>query len=678
MHTLGINNRVKFEFEPILHEYPLTDGEKANFRIEKRKPVCDWAEENLTLVKPSYLYPGKFKAWKFQVEPINAFNYWERIVYVGAVQTFKSGITDIQAFYTMAVLGLNGMIAYANEKKVSDAFEDRYVKMIQSGENPLLRNQWDGKDDSLTKNKLKLNSCTWKIASANNKDDLASFTATITIGSEVGKWRIKDGKFNPITLLRGRSDAAFAMGDVRKSVLESSPYEEGDLLYQEVFRDGTLILQPFYKCVHCGGWQTLSDYNIKLRDKDLKGKPAKIRELKEQAVYYECIHCKKEITEAQRAIMSNDVIWAMPEINEDGFTQKAEDIGREGSIRGRLENGVRLGFDTVVYWWNRLSDVSCPFYEILARFFESLHDDEKKKSYDNETMARWWRKKTGRTDEKYLNTRKIEYYQWGDKHFIPDSVLIITLGIDTQDDGFYYTFVGWGEWLSWLVLRQAFIPCPRVEKGYEPEVFEKVMNHLYHEPLRWRDGSQADITIGGIDRGGHRPDDVDYLVKHFPGNRLIAYVGLTQTYSDRPMIYKSDKGNFYLGQSDPISEDTGAYISNENFFLPMDVDGEFIKQIGRQFHQKKIDTMGRMKIEWVHNYQGPDHYRDTLNINLAAAKVKRIDKMLTNTQYCESLKLNRSKVCPVHDTPETKRVIRQDNRNVRSGGYFNNLGGRLR
>jgi phage terminase large subunit GpA-like protein len=675
---MSVQDKIMFDFSPPEHSPLLSDGELINFRIKPRKAVCEWAEENISLIKPSYLYPGRFRAWAFQREPINAFNYWSRIIYIGAVQTFKSGITDLQAFYAQSVLGLNGMIAYANEKKVADAFDLRYVPMIKSKENKILNDLWDGKDDSLTKNQLKLSSCTWKIASANNKDDIASFSAPITIGSEVGKWKIKEGQFNPIILLRGRSDAAFAMGDVKKSVLESSPFEEGDLLFQEVFREGTIVLKPFYQCPHCGGWQLLTDYQIKLRDKKLKGLVSKIRELKEESVFYECIHCKKEITEAERGAISENVVWAAHEMDEEHFKQKGEIIDKDGNIKGRLDGGVRLGYDTVSYWWSRLEDVAFPFYECLARFFDSLHDDEKKKSYENETMARWWKKKTGRVEEKYLHTRKIEYYQWGEKHFIPDNVLIITLGVDTQDDGFYYSFVGWGQWLSWLILRQSFIPCPRVDKGYEYQVFDKFINNLHIEPLRWSDGTFADITIGGIDRGGHRPEDVDFIVKHFPGGRLISYVGLTQKYEDRPMIYKSDKGNFYLGQSDPISEDVGALISSESFYLPMDIDHEFIKQIGRQFHHKKISPNGTVKIEWVHNYQGPDHYRDTLNINLAAAKVKKIDSMLLNQLYCESLKKNRAKVCPVQIKATEQPKQQQQNNSRKSGGYFANLGGRVR
>jgi hypothetical protein len=663
--------------------YPLSDGEKKNYLIEPRPLPCEWAKQKLYLISPSYLYPGKFVPWKYQEEMIDAFHYWQNIIFVGPVQSGKSLMAEVCIYYTIAVLHLNFMVAFANEKKSADAFEDRYVKMIRDQRNPALYDSWDKKDDSLTKGKLKLINCIGKIASARNKNDMASFTGPVVYGSEVAKWFISELGYDPVLLLRGRSDAAFALYNSRKCILESSPYEEGDLLYNETFRNGTLVLQPYYKCPHCNGWQTLTDSQIKLRDKSLKGEPAKIRELKEEAVYYECELCNNEITESQRVVISDNAVWAKAAVEEEGFKQEAEKIDQQGKIAGRREGGVRSGYDAVAYWYNRLSDVTFPFYECLARFFESLPNEQKRKSYENETMTRWRKIRTGRIEEKYIETRKIEYWQWGERHYIPDNVLVITLGADTQDDGFYYSIVGWGQWLSWYVLRQGFIPCQRVEKGYEFQVFEKFMGNLYAEPLRWSDGTFADFTIGGIDRGGHRPDDVDYIIKHFPGGRLFAYVGLTHKYDDREMVYKSDNGDFYLGQSDPLSEDTGKYISGENFYIPMDVDKEFIKQIGRQFHKKKIGTSGEVSVEWVHNYQGPDHYRDSLNINLAAAKIKGIDKMLMDPLHCQNLKVNRSKVCPIpikkqeqlsRSSPSQQQRTTNRRDNI---GYFRNLGGRL-
>lgn len=671
-----VENMPKWWFPKPVWKYPLTEGERRNYRIKERPLPCDFAVNNLYFPQKAYTFSGNFKAQKWQIEPINSVYYNQFTCFCGPVQTGKTMMAELGAYWGMAELGVRGMLGFSVDEKAEEMFIDRYREMIMCEKNKVLNELWDGKEDSLSKNKIRLKNCVWTSASANGKNSFASTTAPFTIGSEVAKWNIKG--YDPVQMLRGRGDSAFGLFDSRKMILESSPFEEGDLLHQQFFREGSVILQPHYKCPHCGTWQTLTDSQIILKDESLKNRPAKIRQLREAACFYECFFCGNEITQRERVAMSENIVWAMADIEQGGFKQVAEKIESNGSIVTRKIGGVRDGYDIHCYWWNRLVDISFPFWENLARFFETLHDDAKRRTYENETMARWWKKKTGRIEEKYLESRKVEYFQWGDKHVIPDNILLITLGIDSQDDGFYYSFVGWGAWLEWIVLRHGFIPCPRLDRGYEYQVFDKMMKNIYFQPLKWDDGSQADFVVGCIDRGGHRADDVDFICKHFPGGKLLPYVGATQRHEDRDMIYKSDKGEFYIGQADALSEDCGKYISGENFHLPMDVEPEFIKQIGRQFHQKKISADGTVKTQWVHNYLGPDHYRDTLNLNLAAGKIKNIDKMLLNHQYCETIKQTRAKIC----APEKPRVQQQQPQSPRSryapSSYFRNLGGRGR
>lgn len=670
--TLLVNDELKvnWEFCKPKWKYPLTYGEKRNYVIEDRPLPCDLARK-LYLPRKSYSRHGLFVPDEWQIEPMNSTYYNEITCFCGPVQTGKTMIAEFGAYWGMKI-GISGMLGFAIDEKAEEMFTGRYAEMIKCKKNEFLYELWDEKEDSLTKSKLKLKNCTWTSASANGKNSFASTTSPFTIGSEVAKWNIKN--YDPVQMLRGRGDSAFGLYDSRKMILESSPFEVGDMLYNQFFRDGSAILQPHYKCPHCGMWQVLSDSQIILRDKELKGRPAKIRELKSDSVYYECFYCGKEITDRQRVEMSKYVVWAMAEINEESFCQKAEAIDSEGNIKTRGVGGKRKGYDIHCYWWNRLVDINFPLYECLARFFETLHNDAQKRTYENETMARWWRRKTGRIEKTYLESRKVEYFQWGEKHCVPDDVLIITLGVDSQDNGFYYSFVGWGAWLSWIILRMSFIKIPRLDSGYEHQVFENFMNNLYVQPLKFRDGTIADFTIGCIDRGGHRAEDVDYICKHFPSRKLFPYVGLKQRYEDRPMIYKSDKGEFYLGQSDAISEDVGKYISGENFLIPMDIEDEYLKQITRQFHQKKISADGQVSTSWVHGYMGPDHCRDSLNLNLAAAKIKGIDKMLLNPQYCETLKKNRNTVCSIQcKQTEVRPTTNKETYKPRS--YFN-LNGR--
>ena len=667
-------NKIKFKFPISRHEHPLTDSETESFLIKPRPLPVDWAEANLELVSPGYVFPGPYRAYHWQREIINAMVYWDTVLMVGVPQTGKSVNTDIDMYYAQAVLGLNGMVAYANKDTVESVFKLRITDMIQ--QNEVLRKNWSGKDDDLTVSNLKLKNCLWRVASAQNKNDLATFSAAISIGSEVAKW--EKMSYNPVLMLRGRQGAFTRTGEC-KTILESSPYEESDYLYKEAYKSGTIILHPHYPCPVCGEYQEWTDYQIKLRsDKEENShSPERIRAGKEESARYECIYCNGEITEQGRALVDNKMVWAAPEIDREDFYQSAEIIGKDGSIQGRLEGGRREGFDSVCYQWSRLIDVSFSFYKCLALFFETKNDPETKKVYENETMGRWQKRTSRKMAINYLEDKKDDYYQYGDKHVIPDDVLMLTFGGDTQDNGFFYTVFGWGYGLLCRLIRHDFISLPITENMDHQECYIKFKNAIIREPLRWADGTEADWKFGFLDRGGHRSEDVDYISTHM--HNIEPYIGLAKIDEKKPVIYKSEKGNFYLGQSELLSDFTGTLLSSESTFFPADVTVDFLQQVGRQFREKRISRDGRVSEVWVHGHKGADHYRDCFNLAWAAAKHLNLDKILFNRAYCETLAGSRVTRGAVkeHVAPTQKR-IENSNFTKHNDGYFSRAFGRSR
>lgn len=671
---------IVFEIEKPVHEYPLYPAEKKNLRVEIKPLTLEWAEKNISLVSPGYVYPGPYRAKPWQREIVNAWHYWDTVIEVGAVQIGKSLNIDMPMYYCQAVLGLNGMVAYSETDTVESVFNLRIKDMIKT--NKVLRDNWSGKDDDLTTSNLKLSNCLWRIASAQNKNDLATFSAAVCIGSEVAKWK-KMKAFNPVLMFKGRS-GAFHSSAQTKLILESSPFEMGDYLYKETYKSGTLIVTPHYKCPHCGFWQEWTDYQIKLRRVDGKEpdhSPEKIRELGEDGVYYECKNCGNEITETERAAVDGDVVWAAPKIDNEDFKQDAETIAEDGTIKGRLEGGKRRGYDAIAYNFSRLVDVSYQFYKCLALFFETKNDPEAKRTYETETMARWPKRQSRKIEVSYLEAKKVKgFFQYGDEHRIPDDVVALTYGGDTQDNGFYYAIFGWGYMMSCWLIRHDFISCPMSPDKNPQTTYAKFRESLYVEPLRWSDGSEADWRFGLQDRGGHRPDDVDYICTHM--NNIKPYVGLTRTDDKKPPIYKSDNGIWYLGQPQMLSDFTGTLLGSDHLYFPWDVGADFLDQIWRQFFEKRINAKGVQEEVWVHGYQGADHYRDCFNLAYGAAKLAGLDKKLFNEQFCNTMKTKRATVPPMEERPIQQQSAppRQsvDPRRLqqRQTGYFKRAYGR--
>lgn len=672
-----------FDIEPIEHEYPLLESEERSFRLVPRPGILEWAEKELDLISPGYVYPGPFRARPWQRELIDASLYWDKVYYVGATQVGKTMCVDVPMFYYMAAVGINGMVAYANKETVETVFKLRIHDMIEN--NACLKENWSGNEDDLTILNIKLKNCLWRIASAQNKNDLASFSAAISIGSEVAKWeRMK--QFHPVGLLGGRQGAYEQSGE-HKLFLESSPFEVGDYLFKEVFKSGTIILRPHYQCPHCRNWQTWIDSQIKLRKVggiEPDHNPERIREEGESAVYYECVHCKQEITEDERKAAAERVVWAAPEIERDSFKQKAEKIFDNGEIEGRLDGGKRKNKDAVAYNFNRLVDVSFPFYKMLALFFETKSDPQAHKTYINETVAWWPEKESRKVEIEYLESKKVEgYFQYGDKHRIPDHIVVLTCGVDTQDNGFYYTVVGWGHGMRCLIVRHDFIELPIDSNQDHNQIYLKFREALYRTPLKWFDGSDADFRFGFIDRGGHRAEDVDCITAHMPN--LKAYIGLTKVDDKKPVIYKAQKDKWFLGQSELLSDFTGSLMRSDGFGIPVDVSYDFLDQLWRQFFIKKIMPNGTTEEKWVHGFQGGDHYRDCFNLAWAAAKHLKLDTLLFNEGTCDIIKAKKSK--PMEEVEaEVKRTQPTPQQQPRSdpmamrrgGGYFQRAYGRGR
>jgi hypothetical protein len=570
-------------------------------------------------------------------------------------------------FWSMVYHGINGMVAYSETETVRTIFKTRIRPMIEG--NQCLRELWDGNPDNLTITNILLSNCFWRIASAQDKNDLASTGAGFVIGSEVAKW--EKMSYNPVSMLYGRQDA-YPL-DLRFSVIESSAYDEDDYLYQEMYKYGVLILSPAYPCPHCGEYQHLVDSQIKLREHitddntklnvSLK-EAAKIREQGDAAVFYECINCKHEITEPERVRMDRLVKYAAPEIKkENGFEQRAEKILKDGSIIG-VEN--RKKYKTWCFHWHRLVDLSFTFAECLSRFFESVHTVDKKKVYDNETMSRFSQKKKGRTEINSLENKKGNYFSKGNLANVPDGVLVVTAGIDVMDDYFYYVIQGWGETMESWILRCGAIHCNKINGP--GAVFDEFKRTFLGIELKGNDGKYYNIKLAMIDRGGHRAEDVDFIVKNT--TYIKAYIGLRNPDPKKPVIYKSDNGNYYLGQSHVLSEEVGLIIETEIFHLPQDIDNDFIKQATAQYFKKKLDANGNIKTIFIKEEH--DHARSCLNMSLAAAKLLELDRLLYQEKVCLQLKnqIGVQKIVQEAKAPANKPAEEPQNINRNRGGSY--------
>jgi hypothetical protein len=647
-------------FPRIIHNPPLSKGEQEAFAI-KPIPKPSVFSRQLTLVPRGYDTPCELQLRPYQIEPVDAITIWRRVIFCGATRTFKSGITDVAAFWAMKYLKINGVIAYAETDTASLVFKTRLRPMIET--NPVLRELWDGNPNNLTIENMLLLGSFWRIASAQNINDLATFGAGIVIGSEVSKW--EKMAYDPVDTLYGRQKGY--PRHLRYSIIESSPNKTGDCHHSEMYKEGVLILRPYVPCPTCGEYQELRDYIpghneeanefcIKLRNQDYPLSAQFIRSLRDKAVKYECKFCKNEIRDIDRVVISRRLKYVAPEIHEEydsggshhTFNQKAEKILKDGTIIGieaREKHAAAGG--TVCFQWSRLvDDTEFPFYECLARFAESRNRPEKKKVYDNEDMARHTVLKSHKVEISSFESKKRKYFSRGPLCMVPEGVYVCTCGIDTMDDYFYFVIQGWGENMESWILRYGKILCPIDKNRPKEKTLEILKAGLYEYPLANSNGNKIyPIKCGFIDRGGHRSAEVDYIADNL--SFLRAYVGLPKVNPKDPILKEteSDKKNregycaykkFFLGQSSVLSYEVGKMIDSSLWHIPQDVTAEFIKQVNSQYFINRTLSDGSIDSEWKHDEL--DHYRDALNLSHGAALLLELDSLLFDPYIISRLK----------------------------------------
>ena len=596
-------------------------------RIKERPLASKWAEQNWVLTKV-YARKGKFKPHSWQIPIIDLINDWIVIYIVAPVRMGKTMISDIMRSYCIDQYDMGGTVIYPTKDLVESNFKTRIIPSLT--EIPVMKKHLTGKADDLTIKQLILKNSIWNTASAQNRNELAQYGAQFIQGDEVAKWRVVG--FDPDALIDGRQKDYIGTRDYRK-VYSSSPWEVGDLFYKAIYRPGTLILTPHAICPHCKTAFEWSDHHIKEnlpKDSKLRKDPIRLKAEKEKSVRYECPHCKKEITEAMRVEMIEKTIWAAAKIEMRDFEQKPDTITPDGEVIPGVD---RKKMERVCVNWSRLLDINWKFYECLAAFFASYKDPKKRRAYEAEDMGRFPKNETDRKSVDYIMSKRFGYLQYGPDAKAPVGVLVVTAHMDTQDNGFYLVIRGWGRNMETWLLRHEFIEAPMdKDQKNKKEVLDIVRPQL-EKPIYRADGTRLHIIFGLIDRGGHRPEYVDYLCDHITW--LHPYVGLTRVDFKKPIIQRSDSKKshpkLYVGQTRLLSDKVEARIGSRLWHLPDDVTDEYMTQLLAQYYVEEVDEHGQVKREFIRLPN--DHYRDCENYGEGVALILELeDKLISDDQ----------------------------------------------
>ena len=352
---------------------------------------------------------------------------------------------------------------------------------------------------------------------SNSPSHFRSAPFRIFLGDEISEWP-KDcgGQGDPCELGRRRT-TNFPR---RKLFWNSTPGIDGECRITEMFFGGD---QRHYQvpCPHCGELHKWEWANI-VWDCDADG-----HDLPE-TVRMKCPHCGAEYGEHYKTELMAQGQWVKE--NPDGDYPSFH-INALYSPLGWYS------------WKNAVWD-----------FLKAKGDVNKMKSFTNNVLGEAWSLDGGKViDPNGLMTRCEEY-----EAEVPDGAVVLTAGVDVQDDRLEVEIVGWGRGLeNWGITNRVLIGNP--SESFVWEALDSVLMAGYGNSMN----EKLYVAAALIDSGGHHTADVYRYTSKRERRNIFACVGkagLARPLVTRPK--KTDKSSVY----DANIVNVGVDIAKDQFY----------------------------------------------------------------------------------------------------------------
>lgn len=390
----------------------------------------------------------------------------------------------------------------------------------------------------------------------------------------------------------------------RKIVSGSTPLVAGASRIEELFLAGDQ--RRFHvPCPHCGHmdflvFQAKADRGHVMRWPD--GKP-------EQA-YFECRKCGCSIEETSKREMLEAGEW------------RAERPG--GSHR------------SYAIWTAYSSSVNASWGQIAAEFLEAKGRTETLRTFVNTVLGETWQEQGEAPEWERLYNRR-ESYPIGT---VPEGVIVLTAGVDVQQDRFVFEVVGWGaNRESWSI-----------EAGelYGDTALEATWGQLDELLARTFPGEEGEspISMLAID-SGYRTQTTYNWARRYPMSRVIAVKGvsgarmligtpspvevavngrkLRRGYKVWPVGVDIAKSELYGWLRLRVGEDG---IAPPGYCHFPELPEEFFRQVtAEQLVTTVNKRTRRTKLEWQVQPNRQNHALDARVYARAAASVLGIDRL---------------------------------------------------
>ena len=537
--------------------------------------ISDWADNYRRLSPESSAEAGAWRTDRapYQREIMDSFNDpdIQRIIWMKSAQV---GATEI----LLNVIGYYidqdpaPMLIMQPTLAMSQAFsKDRLATMIRDSEK--IRDcvkDPRSRDSGNTVLSKKFAGGNLNIVGSNSASGLASRPIRIVLADEVDRYEASAGaEGDPISLATKRTTTFWN----KKIYMCSTPTIKGLSRIETAFEESD---KRYYHvpCPECNEKQVLKWKNV-VWDEN-----------KPETASYACEHCGSVIDESKKQWMLKHGEWIASEPKTD----------------------------TAGFHISELYSVWSTWADMAKSFLEAKKNPEMLKTWINTALGESWEEQGEAVEYETLLERRLNY----DYTNIPEDVLVLTAGVDTQKDRLELQLVGWGKnYEAWVCDYKIFWGDPNAMN-----VWSDLDSYL---KKRFKTESERLIPISccTIDSGGHHTNMVYQFTKPRQARRIFAVKGLStagKPIANRPTIVGKNKDVLYGIGTDSAKEAIFARLAAENELTTLhfcsDLDEEYFKQLTAEKRVTKF-VRGRKSLIWK-QVRPRNEALDTLVYNFAA------------------------------------------------------------
>ena len=269
------------------------------------------------------------------------------------------------------------------------------------------------------------------------------------------------------------------------------------------------------KCPHCGEYHEIRWSDIRFEYDEIIVSHKKTYKVKK--VYYTCPGCGCISTEAEM---------------------------KRAPAKWIAENPEAYGQGTRSFWLNAFVSQWASWESIVLKYLNALGSTKKMQVVFNTCFGEPWEDRGDIEDEDSLLARREDYGKDknGEPVELPPGVLVLTAGVDTQDDRMEYEIVGHGFFgETWGIEKGIVMGRPD-----DDATWNKLDEVVFDRVMRFENGVGLRVSMSFVDEGGHFTQSVRAQCNARISKKVICIKGMPG--QDKPYISPPKKQKIFVNQ----------------------------------------------------------------------------------------------------------------------------------